>query len=541
MPRPSRSPVPSSAVPAPQWRWIHGLAAIGLLLRGVVAIAFEQVHHPDEVFQYWEQAHRWVFGYGYIPWEYRYGIRSWLIASLLAAPLQLCKILHLDQPSVYIPLIQTLLCLLSVSAIYSAYFIGRNLSSERSGKLASLFVACWYELIYFAHKPTPEVLGAYCFLVALAMATTPARSRFLSPLQWGILWGISSALTVALRLQYLPPIALVGLLVLGRQQWRMLAGGLCGAGVIALGVGWLDAVTWGAPFASYIQNYLFNKVHGVSSLFGISPRFYYFEGLAYASGVFPLLLLFWSRPIFRRCWVLFTTIATVVLTHTWIPHKEYRFIFLVIPLWLLLVAIVLDHYSSRPHDRPSLRAGFQSWPRSLPSLPLKPWLGIAAVVILGIGGLVVPPAQGIYRGFYSVPQFSTLYSLFHRQPSLDSYLHLAQEPQLWGVLNLAYPWFETGGYSYLHRDVPIYFEEHRALWAGQPESAYVSHVICEVAAPNCPQEPEFERWRQVGDLEIWRSTTVPTTPKTLDLDLKNVLQGGVDDRYTPNVTPYFPK
>jgi len=520
---------------------IHAIAAIGLVLRLIVAIGFEQVHHPDEVFQYWEQAHRWVFGYGYIPWEYRFGIRSWLIPTLLAAPLYLCKLLHLDQPSFYIPFIQSLLCLASISVIYSAYWIGCNLGSERSGQLASLFTACWYELIYFAHKPTPEVLGAYCFLMAVAIATRPPRSSQSAPRRWGLLWGISSALTVALRLQYLPALAIVGLWVLWRRRWDFVAWGSLGGGLVLLGVGGLDWITWGVPFSSYVQNYLFNKSYGVSSLFGVSPWPYYLEGLAYGSGILPLLILLGSGPAVRRCWVLLAAIALVVLTHTWIPHKEYRFIFIIIPLWLIWVAIVLDRDLPLDGLARLLTAVRQvSWPRSAVSAQtLRACLGLVLVPLIGLGGVLLPPAQGLYAGFYGQPQWGKLYTLVDRQPTLISYLRLSQEPQLWGVLNLAYPWFATGGYSYLHRDVPIYFGEHRALWGQRQASDYVSHIICEPEQNNCPQEPEFECWQHLNNLEIWRATQVPQQVQTLDLDLKNVLQGGVDDRFQPQVTPHL--
>ena len=46
-------------------------------------------HHPDETIQYLEQAHRIVFGYGVVPWEFRYFIRSWLIPLLLVPPMAL--------------------------------------------------------------------------------------------------------------------------------------------------------------------------------------------------------------------------------------------------------------------------------------------------------------------------------------------------------------------------------------------------------------------------------------------------------------------
>lgn len=289
------------------------------------------------------------------------------------------------------------------------------------------------------------------------------------------------------------------------------------------------------PFSSSVQNYLFNKTHNVSALFGVDPWFYFLEGLLYASAGLGVLVLLRVRPVIHRVWPLLAMIAVVILTHSGIPHKEYRFIFAVIPLGLILAAIVLDH------DLPPAVRDNLSWLR-LRSTPFKAkpalW-GCVLILTVGLGGILVPPAQGTYRGFYGQPQWGTLYALVDRQPTLISYLRLSQEPQLWGVLNLASPWFNTGGYSYLHRDVPIYFAEHRSLWAGAPESDYVSHIICEPEQNNCPQEPEFEPWQRLGHLEIWRATQVPQQVQTLDLDLKNMLQGGVDDRFKPQVTPHL--
>ena len=51
--------------------WLVGLAGLltlGLLLRFVLALAFPRIHHADELFQYYEQAHRLAFGQGMVPW-----------------------------------------------------------------------------------------------------------------------------------------------------------------------------------------------------------------------------------------------------------------------------------------------------------------------------------------------------------------------------------------------------------------------------------------------------------------------------------------
>ena len=62
---------------------------VAFLLRIYFALAFPNIHHPDEVFQYLEQAHRLVFKYGVIPWEYREATRSWIVPGFLGGLLKL--------------------------------------------------------------------------------------------------------------------------------------------------------------------------------------------------------------------------------------------------------------------------------------------------------------------------------------------------------------------------------------------------------------------------------------------------------------------
>jgi len=98
------------------------LMAIALLVRIAALIPFS-MHHPDEIFQYTEQAHRLVFGYGTVPWEYRYGMRSWLV-PLLSAPLMALG--HLIAPStlLYAKLPTFLSIASGLSITWSAWTIG---------------------------------------------------------------------------------------------------------------------------------------------------------------------------------------------------------------------------------------------------------------------------------------------------------------------------------------------------------------------------------------------------------------------------------
>ncbi len=53
------------------------IVVMAIALRVWAALPVAQ-HHSDEFGQYLEQAHRLVFGYGLVPWEYRADMRSWL-------------------------------------------------------------------------------------------------------------------------------------------------------------------------------------------------------------------------------------------------------------------------------------------------------------------------------------------------------------------------------------------------------------------------------------------------------------------------------
>src|SRR5256885_510216 len=75
-----------------RWFTERQLAAAGLGLVVLMAIGLRlvpilvepSINWWDEVFQATEQAHRLVFGYGLVPWEFQLGMRSWLLPGAAA-------------------------------------------------------------------------------------------------------------------------------------------------------------------------------------------------------------------------------------------------------------------------------------------------------------------------------------------------------------------------------------------------------------------------------------------------------------------------
>jgi hypothetical protein len=482
--------------------------ALGLALRLAFALAAQNTHHPDEVFQYLEQAHRLVFGYGVIPWEFRFGTRSWLLPLAIAALLRVCQLLGLDHPTVYVPLIKGLFCLLSLSLIWSAYRIGRNLVSEAVGRLAALFACFWYELVYFAPRPIPDVVGAYFLVAALACVTEPPERR--RP----VLFGLCVATAVILRMQYLPVAGFLVLLTAATWTWPAIARAAGASVGMVLLAGALDRLTWGGWFASYYNNYVFNVTRGVSMLFGTTrPLGYVLRLTAASAGLFPVVGVL-SLVFARRLWILLAWLLLVVGGHSVLAHKEYRFIFAALPILLIMTAAVTILVVER------VMPARTAWARHAVT---------GALALISVAGMLghLPKQHAFYH----------IMPLYAQQDPLRAFVFLRGQPDLAGVWLNGVHWWETGGYYHLHRNVPIYLpEEGEAMRRGGGPQAFVSHVLVQRTTE---EVPGFERVAVFGEVEVLKQVTPRTSYSTLPSHSTHVMQEGVDDLYRPTVKPRF--
>jgi phosphatidylinositol glycan class B len=481
------------------------MLGLGLLVRIAVACIADHVHHPDEIFQSFEQAHRVVFGYGIIPWEFRFGTRSWLTPGLVAGVLQVCRIFGLTDPGSYILAVKLFLCGLSASLILSSYAIGRRLGSERAGLLAAFFAAFWYELIYFAPRPLTTPLATYAFMGSLALALRPSDRA--TP--WAV--GALAALAVAVRLQMLPAAAVLGAFALWRWDRPTCLRAAAGACTVAIAVAALDQVTWGAPLRSYANNYVFNVVHGISATFGTKPVTWYLETLAITSGGLFVATLAWALLRPRAVALPLLCLVALLLAHSLIGHKEYRFVFAAIPLSGVILAVLVDAAIATrvPLARQRL-------------------VGCAVAAVLAGSSLagLLDALPGQARVFYRRP--------LKRDRALAVYRSLARNPEVGAVLDLTNDWWASGGYTHLHRDVPLYFESDVSSGA-LPQSEwhrYATHVI---ARHGEKRPAEFELESTYRKLEIWRNRDRKVDLPTLPDYSRHRLREGIDGVFAPQV------
>ena len=112
------------------------LLAVAIAVRLGTVAALPGFHGPDENFQFFEQAHRFAFGYGIQPWEFRVGIRSVLLPATFAKLFQWLASLGAG-PATYIFAARAVLACLSLSIVLSVYEAGRRIS-------AALLFICFF-------------------------------------------------------------------------------------------------------------------------------------------------------------------------------------------------------------------------------------------------------------------------------------------------------------------------------------------------------------------------------------------------------------
>jgi len=447
-----------------------GLVIAAVLLRLVPVIFEPSLNWGDEIFQAMEPAHRLVYGYGLVAWEFQLGMRSWLLPGMIAGLMELSRVAG-DGPAYYLPAVAIGFGLLASAPVVCCFLWCYRWFGLAGAAVAGLAVTLAPELVYFGARTSSEVVAAHLLVVAFYL-TEPgykvtSRRRFVAA---GILFG----LVCLLRIQIAPAVAVVALWP-ARHDWRSRLPALAGGFLAALAFGaTLDWLTLGYPLASIWRNFYYNLYLGISSDFDINPWYYYLLGeLGIWLSAAPLVAVLAVLGA-RRLPILATAALVVVAVHSAIGHKEYRFIYPAIVPLMILAAIGLGELASWGEER--LRQ--HGWRGSLARatgiiLPSAVWVAIAASV--WSGGVIAPLRQ-------------------RDRDELLAMTFVRQLPSLCGIaIDWSEAWVWAGGYSHLHRRIPMYWPTEAG--ASLPDAS-AFNVLIYRSVP--PKQSGFDKLRCFG-------------------------------------------
>jgi phosphatidylinositol glycan class B len=410
------------------WTASRLLLAVAAALRVWAAVWDQGLVWPDEIFQTLEQAHRFAFGKGIIPWEFRDGARSWLFPGMIGLAWKGASALGVTSPLGLVRLAKLAMAAGSVAGVWAGMRLARLLGGARAELLAALLGALCPVLVIFGSRCTTETASAPLIVIsALLLELEPKRRR-------EALAGALMALAVLFRYQTGLVAAGFVLVLLARRRWKGLLSYLAAASVVAALGGVLDWKTWGSPFHPLVVYVKFNMGPAAVDRWGAAPFTFFSDHLATTVGLSYAVLVLGFAVAAGSAPGLALVVLAYVGAHCAVPHKELRFITPILPLAIALSSVGLARLAGGLHkgDRP-LHAlawvlGAQMvWQLRAPTL-----------ADLGYGDdeeVVWHANEDYYRA------------------TLDA----AALPDLCGIsyIDNAHAW--TGGYTYLHRDVPVFF------------------------------------------------------------------------------------
>lgn len=422
---------------------------LGALPHFWLAVHDHGMYWPDEIWQSLEQAHRYAFGPGKVPWEFVEGARSWLLPGLIGIYWKTLSALGMQDGLTLVIAAKLLVTAATVAAIG----LGMLLAHRHGGPLAALLAgavgALHPAVLLLGHRALSEVVCAPMLIGALLLVGRPGPRAAAAA---GLLAGL------AVFVRYPAGLALPVLLamLLHARRWddaKYFTLGACAAGAIG---GAIDAFTWGAPFAAFL-NYMDFNLAASADYFGSAGPLFYAQTSFSVAGPAQAVLLAGFLLGARRMPGAFALVVLYALVHSAIPHKEMRFLYAVLPIATAVSAIGLAWLIEKA-PRPKLVA-------------------TGAALVLGFS-LASSAATTRFAdwGLYSGTPAAEDSPWHANEGAYRLVAYAGTRPDLCGiwVMGLRGAW--TGGYTYLHRSA-------NWPWGNDPVNALVANYLVHSEKP----------------------------------------------------------
>ena len=405
------------------------------------------VFWPDEVLQTLEQGHRFAFGYGLVPWEFRDGVRSWFVPGLIGVVMKAGALCGIHSGLGLARLVKTCIALGALGGGYATMRVAERFGGLLAASLAGVLYAANPMIVYFGTRCLTDDMSIPFVAFGALLLTSPKESVRIERVRFGA--GVLLGLATVVRTQNaLLVVTAIGVL-LAMREWRAARAFVLGAAAaLALGGG-LDWLTWGAPFSSSIAYVRFNLIEGKASSFGTEPVLYYARTLWTSTGWPIVLVAIGVAAATLRARMLVVLVVVFLFAHVLIPHKELRFLMPIVPVLIagssVGIVLILD--------------------RLLKTRDKVKWatLGAAALAIAATGAFKLASATFASMGY--LDKRSTPAWHFDEAATL-LFSRVGERGDACGVIyygRSGNDWDHTGTFSYLHRDVPLYHARDGAL------------------------------------------------------------------------------
>lgn len=441
----------AEAAPAGYARPLVAVLAATFVLRFGLALALPNIHQADEIYQVSEQANRVLHGYGIVSWEFQTASRPALLPALVLPIYALG-----GSPALHEALSAALFTLLSLLPVWIAFHWAARLYGIRGGVVAACTTGTWFELVYFAPKPTADAVCVYLFIAGIFLGRPAARNAAVAAA------GAMLIIALGVRMQIAPAIGLVLVTIClshgSRGRAALIGGAVLGLTVVGA-VGW---AWWGAPFRGHWGYLAMEFSRHASAQFGReSIAFFAKNAVLFYGAALPVLA---ALAVFgaRRAPILVVAFAALAIPFHFIGHKEYRFMIPAVSVLVLLAGI----------------GAAEAIERFAPRATRTTWIALGSGWLIAMGAMSWSDS---FRPFW-----------FKDGGHIRAFRDIGAQPDACGIGLENIRWWHTPGYAGIGRNVPIY--EMLAMDEVGTLQESANYIIAATKSP-APPAP-YEEWRE---------------------------------------------
>lgn len=318
------------------WQSLALCLGVAFLIRVLLAWFVPGAWRPDEFFQYLEPAHRLSFGTGIITWEWRVGIRSWLVPGFFALLMMVGQWLGIENLLFFM---RVCLSFLSLCVPGVFFWYGWRKGGALGAWTLGLFGIFWPDIINGSIRSLGEFLGGNTLLVgvvlALACRNEPQEKK---RLLFACIAGLALGITVGIRFQLAPAAGLAMAFLFHKNKYKEFAYTVFFFISPVLFLGFFDYLTLGHAFQSISKNYYYNETLGIADKYGKKPSYFYFDYYATLWNFLCIPLIFCLLKAKKEKYIPLSIAGFIIFYHTLISHKEVSFIYAAIILMVFVAA-----------------------------------------------------------------------------------------------------------------------------------------------------------------------------------------------------------
>ncbi|XP_074643066.1 GPI alpha-1,2-mannosyltransferase 3-like [Tubulanus polymorphus] len=419
-----------------------------IVVRLINAMMIQTSFVPDEYWQSLEVAHRSAFGYGYLTWEWRVGLRGYSYPLIFTFIYKLLAIFKIDNRLLLIKLPKILQALFAGVGDLYLYRFSRRISNQATAQW-SLFcqLTSWFTF-YCCTRTLTNSTEATMMPIALYYFPWPDKTR---KSQWKFV------LLVGIAVMFRPTAAILWLPMCLWHVWlnrrwpafKTIMKIYTSTGLFLFGLTMLVDKHFYRDWTVVQWNFLkFNFLSDMGTFYGSHPWHWYIsQGFNVVIGTHFFPFIFGVRN--TKNIVLLYMIAWTVGIYSLLGHKEFRFIYPILPIAMHICGeylSTLDRKSKTVTASDEKAHNFSIIGGNFNGLIKKVLTGRTAALFLLLTNI---PAM-LYFG------------LLHQRGTLDVMKYLANSAaampgyRKMDILFLM-PCHSTPYYSYLHTNVGMRF------------------------------------------------------------------------------------